>query len=402
MGIFNFFQKKKISENHFRCAKCNEIFDIKYLHSNQMCADCFSKTYMPKLYVKKGVEIGKTVQSNIAVDTKEHFDDNKAKTIEKQTECKGEQKKTQSVETPKIYTREEVITEIKKNQQEAKGKIQNKAEAIEYLRNKILDEINASKSMKFQLASLVWDEAARCFPAPWKWDGAWFKLDLVTKRLFVEVSTYPNQFGACREDKFSISIERFNKIVNEYGLKEELKFIKTDEDLNMIFDENLNEIIFNTQKRIQQEKEEQNLNERIKNAVVLSNELKKTIPSMEMSKVKIELNQPYGNSNICLTQAKGEYCLEYHRYSNLSPNSNTYKKKLSLQESVWVEEQISNTLENKDKTTWQSLPGGDTMTIEIVSSQGKNVNMVRCMPFKKYMDLLHQLEKLAEYGSRFE
>lgn len=279
-----------------------------------------------------------------------------------------------------------------------------KAEAIESLRNKILDEINLNKSMEFHLASLMWGDAANCFPtgASWNWEGAWFKLDLITKRLYVEVSTYPNQFGACREDKFSISTDEFNRIVNKYGLGEELKFIQTDEDWDMIFDKNLKAIISNTQKTIQQEKEEQNLKLRMQNAVVLPNELENNSPSMELSKVKIQLNQRYGNSSVELTQTNGEYRLEYHRYSHLSPNSNTYKKKLSLQESIWVEEQVGTTLENKDKTTWQSLPGGDTMTIEIEKLQGKNVNMVRCMPLNKYMDLLHELEKLAQYGSRFE
>ncbi len=280
----------------------------------------------------------------------------------------------------------------------------HKMDAIESLRSKILNEIIKNKSTEIELASLLWDSAANCFPtgASWNWDGAWFKLDLITKKLFVEVSTYPNQFGASREDRFSISTDEFSKIVNRYRLGEELAFIRTDEDLDMIFDEKLKSIISDTEKMIQREKEEQQNKASIQNSVVLPNELKKTAPSMELSKVKIELNQRYGNSNICLVQDKGEYCLEFHRYSHLSPNSNTYNKKLSLQESVWVEEQVGNTLENKDKTTWQSLPGGDTMTIEIERLQGENVNMVRCMPLNKYMDLLHKLEKLAQYGSRFE
>ena len=134
--------------------------------------------------------------------------------------------------------------------------VTNKSEAIEFLRNKILDEIKTHKSIKILLASLLWEDAAKCFPNPIsrRWDSAHFYLDLNTRKISAELSTYPVH-GAYHEDKISISTEEFNQIVNKYNLEEELKFIQADEDLNMIFDENLNKIIFNTQKIIQQERE---------------------------------------------------------------------------------------------------------------------------------------------------
>ena len=96
MKIFNFFHKKKMGENHnqctqckktsktsenqFQCTQCKKILDKRHLHSNQMCVDCFSKTYIPVLYSKEEITPKKKKD--------ECFNSENKKTSE-HTECSG-------------------------------------------------------------------------------------------------------------------------------------------------------------------------------------------------------------------------------------------------------------------------------------------------------------------------
>jgi len=53
MGLFNIFQKK-LNENEFRCTKCKRVLNKKYLHTDQICADCFSETCVSAHCENKG------------------------------------------------------------------------------------------------------------------------------------------------------------------------------------------------------------------------------------------------------------------------------------------------------------------------------------------------------------
>ena len=117
--------------------------------------------------------------------------------------------------------------------------------AICSLRYKIITEITKNPSDKYQLASLLWQDASRCFPnSRFQWDGAWFNLDLKTGKLFVDVSTYPNQFGVSYEDSFSLSATEFNRISKQFNMSNDLQIFNSDEDWKKLFDDSLKSVLF--------------------------------------------------------------------------------------------------------------------------------------------------------------
>lgn len=71
MGIFDFFRKKEISENQFRCTKCKKVLNKKYLHTNQICVDCFSKAHVSTQCVESGTS---TTTNHINYENKTQFD----------------------------------------------------------------------------------------------------------------------------------------------------------------------------------------------------------------------------------------------------------------------------------------------------------------------------------------
>ena len=83
----------------------------------------------------------------------------------------------------------------------------------------------------------------------------------------------------------------------------------------------------------------------------------------------------------------------------MSPKIDRYQRVLSDAEAVWLEEQVEQTINNPDNSTWQSLPGGDTMYIVIRRNNGKDISIAGGKPIRKYSDLQDDLENLAQYGS---
>ena len=112
--------------------------------------------------------------------------------------------------------------------------------AVKSLRKQIIANITKNPAVKYPLFSLLWQDAASCFPKRgFGWDFAEFKLDLQTGKLLANVSTYPNQFGASYEDVISLSASEFNRIAKQYNMSPELQAFKSDEDWNKLFDDSL-------------------------------------------------------------------------------------------------------------------------------------------------------------------
>ena len=276
-----------------------------------------------------------------------------------------------------------------------------KSDAIPLLRNKIIDKIGKTPSVTYELASLLLDDAARCFPvkASFCWDGAWFKLNLQTKKIFADVGTYPNQFGASRSDTFSLTAAEFNEKAKEFEMAGELQAMETEEDWQALFDEELENAIKNAKTILDEEKEKQKQAERAKYAIVIQDITEGTKPEMKYDKIVLRLNQRYGSSSVLLEKESDKYVLEYQRFATTSTGVENHKRVLSSEEAVWLERQVDNCIESNDLSTWQSLPGGDRMSVEIYKNNTLETELNNVAPMNKYTDLKNLLENLAEYGS---
>lgn len=277
----------------------------------------------------------------------------------------------------------------------------SKANAIQILRKNIINCINKTPSTTYELSSLLWGDAAKCFPTNYSfsWDGAWFKLDLITRKLYADVSTYPNQFGACREDRYNLTASEFHQKAIAFNMLEELQYMETDADWESLFDENLKSAITKAQKILEKQKEKQKQAQQISNAVVIPDEFSMIKPTMAFDEILIELRQRYGTSSVWLTKESEKYVLKYWysaTYSSVSKNS---QRELSPSESAWVEQQVNDCIMNQDKTTWQSMPGGDMMTVKIRTENKPQLEFRNEVPLNKYYELQHLLQKLANYGS---
>lgn len=273
-------------------------------------------------------------------------------------------------------------------------------DAVRSLRKQIIAEITKNPALKYQLASLLWQDAANCFPkSGFQWDGAWFKLDLQTGKLSADVGTYPNQFGACYEDSFPLSAAEFNRIAKQFNMSKELQVFKSDEDWAKLFDDSLKAIISSACATLQKKEEDRKSEEIKKHAVKIPAKYAKQTPDMCLSEITIEISQRYSSRSIRVSNANGNYQVVYVRNSHMSPSIDRCPRKLSIAEAVWLEKQVEGTIKNPDESTWQSLPGGDTMNIVIKRNKGNDISLRGVKPIRKYSDLQNELEYLAQYGS---
>lgn len=274
----------------------------------------------------------------------------------------------------------------------------SKHDSVKILRDQIIAEITKRPQTKYELTALLFGDAASCFPnGPYRWDGAFFQLDLISRKLLVEVSTYPNQFGACQQDFFPLSPAEFNQIAKEYHMRLELQAFHSDEDWAMLFDDNLEAAISSACAALQKQEEERKNRQRKMLAVKIPSELSGLLPDMNISEVTIELIQRYGRSSIQIVNENGEYHIHSYRTSHASD-----LRILSSAEAKWLEQQIENTVSDPDDSVWQSLPGGDTMNIAIRWNHGKDISLRDVKAISKYVDLMGKLRNLSEYGSQEE
>ena len=273
-------------------------------------------------------------------------------------------------------------------------------DAVSSLRKQIIAEITKNPALKYQLASLLWQDAANCFPkSGFQWDGAWFKLDLQTGKLSADVGTYPNQFGASYEDSFPLSAAEFNRIAKQFNMSKELQAFKSDEDWAKLFDDSLKAIISSACATLQKKEDDRKSEEIKKHAVKIPAKYAKHTPDMCLSEITIEISQRYSSRSVKVSNANGNYQVVYVRNSHMSPSVDRYPRALSTAEAVWLEKQVEGTIKNPDESTWQSLPGGDTMNIVIKRNKGNDISLRGVKPIRKYSDLQNELEYLAQYGS---
>ena len=109
--------------------------------------------------------------------------------------------------------------------------------------------------------------------------------------------------------------------------------------------------------------------------------------------------QMYSSRSIHVSNDNGHYKIVYTLRSHTSPQIDSYPRLLSAAESVWVEKQVENTIDNPDSSTWESLVGADMMNVLIKREKGKNISLQRAKPIRKFSDLQNALENLAQYGS---
>lgn len=272
--------------------------------------------------------------------------------------------------------------------------------AVNSLRKQIVAKITKQPATRYQLASLLWQDAANCFPkSGFQWDGAWFEIDLNTGKLSVKVSTYPNQFGACYEDSFPISAAEFNRIAKQFHMDNELQAFKTDEDWAQLFDDSLKAVISSSCAILQKKEADSKTKEIERYAIKVPEKYAKQTPEMCISEITIEIRQRYSSRSITVSNANGNYQVVYVRNSHMSPSVDRYPRTLSIAEAVWLEKQVEGTIKNPDASTWQSLPGGDTMNIVIKRNKGNDISLRGVKPIRKYSDLQNELEYLAQYGS---
>lgn len=269
-----------------------------------------------------------------------------------------------------------------------------KEAAIRILRKTIINTIHKTPATTYELSSLLWDDAARCFPTNYgfHWDGAWFKLNLLTKELYADVSTYPNQYGASREDKYHLTAEEFHQKTLEFTMAKELQHMETESDWHALFDGDLNAAVARAQSTLKEQQEKQKQALRISHGIVIPDEFAAITPTMEFDTIRIELHQRYGMSSGLLGQIDGKYIVV----------SSGNRRELSPKECAWVERQVKDCIQNPSQETWQSAAGGDYMSVKISTTDAILVDLFYKTPFKKYYDLKHLLQTLATYGSLTE
>lgn len=272
-------------------------------------------------------------------------------------------------------------------------------EAVTSLRDKILQSIvNAREpKLKFELADLLYQDAASCFPKlGFQWDGAWFILDLETGRITAEVSTYPNQFGAYRQSSFPLSASGFNEIAKRYNMPWDLQLFESDEDWARLFDDDLKAAVATTRAVLQKQAEKRKNEEKQWYAVKIHTNI---LPNMSISEVTLVLSQRYSIRKVNVTKENGTYHIVYDKISMMSSDHERHFRALEPSECGWLELKVNNAIHDPDNSTWQSLPGGDSMEIVIKQNNGENIVLSHTQPLKKYSDMMNDLEKLAQYGS---
>lgn len=276
-----------------------------------------------------------------------------------------------------------------------------KEDAIRILRERMINEIRQTPATVYTLSSLLWKDAADCFSTNrgFSWDGVWFKLDLITRKLFADASTYPNQYGAYREERYSLTAFEFHQKALAFSMSAELRLMETDADWQELFDDELQAAIEEAQTALEKQQEARKQAEQTANAVVIPHEFAKMKPTMEFEEIELELSQRYGESRVCLSKTAQKYMVEYQYSARYTAQSNRSQRKLSSSEAAWLERQVWDCVHNPDESTWQSLPGGDRMSVRICTQDKAIVQIRDGMPLKKYIELKHVFEKLSNYGS---
>ena len=150
---------------------------------------------------------------------------------------------------------------------------------------------------------------------------------------------------------------------------------------------------------LKKKEEERKIADEKRYAVKISGDCTKRAPDMHLSRLTIDIDQRYSSRSIRVTNENGKYHLVYIRDSSTSYKNEKYPRVLSGVEAVWLEDRVQKAIDDPDRSTWQSLAGGDKMNVEIEGSKCSSVSFKYVTPIRKYKDLQQELEYLAQYGS---
>ena len=279
-----------------------------------------------------------------------------------------------------------------------------KKEAIQNLRQMVLDKINNQDYLCILLETLLYEKANECFPGGPNngWDFACFIFDLEDKKLYANVSKYPNAFGAAPESRIYLSAEDFAKIADEFDFSDDLKYMKNQEDWESVINTDVEKAINVWKKKKEEKTRIEKEKMRMSHGIVIPDSFAEMTPKMNYGKVSILLLQRHGSSRLELLLADGKYHIEYKDYAmNSNVPSLNYNETLSQAEASWAEEQVTNKINNKDSKVWSSNFGNDSMEITIIKN-GETVVKQSGAALVKYYNLMEDLRALAMYGSLFE
>ncbi len=266
-----------------------------------------------------------------------------------------------------------------------------KEKMISSLRENIISNIPKYNITAYELASLPEYLVSRCFPNSEGCCTASFKINLVTMELFAVASGYPNQFGESRNYVYRLSAGEFNEKAVEYYFPRVFQIMQTEEDWKKLFNDDL-------KKAVKDKMDEKEAEERKLYALVIPKEFQNMQPKMDIEEISLILYQKYGRSNVKIIKKNGIYAISYSERSADSYETTP----LSAAEAVWLEHVVDEALNNDDETIWQSMPGGDSMTVIIRKTQKLCIYGQQIEPLNKFYLLKHSIHKLARYGSRFE
>ena len=276
-------------------------------------------------------------------------------------------------------------------------------QAAAILRQKIIASLQRQPSTTYELAGLLWDDAKDCIKDMYgysghsacPYDGIWFYLDLNTHKINAKMASYPNAFGASRENEESLSADSFHHLAVKYHLNPEVLHFRTAEDWEELFnDDSLKAAIAEVNLAAQKQAEA----ERQRNAIQIPARYAKRKAKMDVEAIDYTLMQRYAVTHIQVTIKDGGYHGIYENRSTMSPQYHRHVFSLTGPDAVWLEEQVVDALEDPDFSTWQSLPGGDRMELVIRRKHGMRGAKHSGMPITKYTDLMGVIAKMAQYS----
>ena len=292
--------------------------------------------------------------------------------------------------------------------------VYSKEEAINSLRKKIIAYLEKEQKTQVHVATLMWKDAARCFPDSYAhWDGAWFHIDLTYKehvKLYADVDTYPNQYGANRSERKNLSAQQMHEIVMEYKLYEkpnplnlanELCFMKTQGDWDALRDKALLAATETTTRLIAEKEQREAEERRFNNAVVIPDQYAGRRPKLVYSEILLTLSQHFGGKGYAVTVEDGKYVMRWAFHMNPAKRSERGKVLTDMQ-ATWLEDRVQACLDDPGTKEWRSLAGGDFMVVKICKGKKVLVDIYPGKPLEKYMELHQTLEKLWWYGSLTE
>ena len=278
-----------------------------------------------------------------------------------------------------------------------KAQQQVSPEHLARIREIVINTLRARKTYEVPLCSWLWGEAAARFPGgPHSgWEYAGIELDVKSHKLRVDLSRYPNQFGASEQDYESLSPEQFHAKAKDWGVPEQYWDMCTQADWDALYDERLNEAVAELDRIKAKEAEAV----RLRHCVVIPEAMYAARPAMKYTAVTLNLEQRYGITSVDVSQYDGAYQVRINAISRLGPMSQGKAATLTAAEAVWLEDRVGKALQDGDCSTFSSLPGGDLMTVVIREGSRVLENRQLTAPLNRYVQLLNSLHQLAQYGS---